>query len=76
MRKNLMLLIAPSLVFTPTAFGAAQKKSTASRKARQLARADFDHALAQSHEPKPLQFTTLVTIAASVFDQKQMAQKQ
>lgn len=43
-----------------------------------LARADFDRAiaLAQSLEPKPLKLTTLVTIASSVFDQKQMAQKQ
>ncbi len=43
-----------------------------------LARADFDRAiaLAQSLEPKPLKLTTLVTIASSVFDQKQVAQKQ
>lgn len=43
-----------------------------------LARADFDRAiaLAQSLETKPLKLTTLVTIASSVFDQKQMAQKQ
>jgi len=43
-----------------------------------LARADFDRALAlaQSLEPKPLKLTTLVTLASSVFDQKQMAQKQ